>query len=45
MISDHGTGNGSCDTTGHGRFDGPQGSTSGTTTEEINRVIGDAAVL
>ncbi|MGK4580516.1 C40 family peptidase [Kitasatospora sp. HPMI-4] len=33
------TGNGSCDTAGHGRIDGPQGSTSGTAGDKINRII------
>ena len=33
------TGGGSCDTSGHGRNNGPAGSTTGTSAEKIQRVI------
>ena len=33
------TGNGTCDTAGHGRIGGPQGSTAGTSAEKIARVV------
>ncbi|PBC76998.1 NlpC/P60 family protein [Streptomyces sp. TLI_235] len=33
------TGNGTCDTAGHGRIGGPAGSTAGTSAEKISRII------